>query len=265
MIKKYKDFINEGIRDKMTPKSNKEVRLAYLRYLIKDTRTWLADFGHKYTDEELFTDDIASFHFYNRLKDRLGKEGKGQDQVINFLLNTCEYKGEEETNEGLTDKMTPKSDEDIRNKIKNKSGYDKLRLSKQYGIELSNEEIKDSLLSIIDSDRGDIIFDLLKYKPDDLSNILSDKELNDLIKSYAKSLLKRIGGEGKELINELTKSLYYLFSERYFFDHVDRTGTIWFMNHDIGPYSGGHATFGKYNTFDDVKNYIERMKKLHNR
>lgn len=141
-IKSYNNFINEGVRDQMTPKSDKEL-LKYIKKLNKDRKTkllydsvmkkdletarFLLDTG---ADIEV-VDCIPYAHshmmsFHKEIRE-LVDEYRNK-KPINKLKKFFHF------NESVKDQMTPKSEEHLRNMVKDFTPDQELTIACQRGI-----------------------------------------------------------------------------------------------------------------------------------
>ena len=134
-MKSYREYINEGIRDKMTPKSEEEIREVVKRVVginddyievkipepneVKKIKS-LLDLSDKYNlDIKDYTDnnvivcgdiiDVFNFIKFYVNYTMINKQNKSEFFIDYIIHNTIR-----KVTESVKDKMTPKSEEDIR-------------------------------------------------------------------------------------------------------------------------------------------------------
>ena len=114
-MKKYKHFVNEGIRDKMTPISPEEVHriLSSKYYVNPEIYNFLVNSDYLFSGADMKSYDLSlnrfTFEFYNKEKDKTVYfyPGESLELVRNQIKPYRQY------NESVRSKMTPKSEEDI--------------------------------------------------------------------------------------------------------------------------------------------------------
>jgi len=108
MIKKFNQY-NESLRDKMIPKSEEEINnsYGYIQELVFDS----------YDDmEQLINDEILEHIFRSVDRPNVHSIKKALNKLTDEIIDTWEQTTEygEDLTEGLTDKMTPKSESEIK-------------------------------------------------------------------------------------------------------------------------------------------------------
>lgn len=163
-------------------------------------------------------------------------------------------------NESIRDLLKPKSDEEIISIIDNLEPYKKLKMAKKYNYQLSDEE--DIIKNALKSHPNSIIY-ALKYDYDDLSKIVSDYKIKKALEERLNNLFGLMKYNKREgALDELKKTIFYLFKKGYIYDNVDSLGDLWFKHKTFDAYSGGHIHHNGYSTLGDAIEYVTRMEKL---
>ena len=209
----YNKFITEGVRDQMTPKSEEDIK-SILPSIIEEIKTLFDNNNVEYSIDfqRLYSDAyIVLFFNINKVSYMLDifrfKEKKKPYQLMHYVK--CEdkkidkhqyirydwrklYLTDDSSNmikyisellsitESVRDQMTPKSEEEIRNAIKNTHPLLRIENAKKAGFKLSNEEIRD----IIDNAPLSRKIDLAR----NAGFKLSDKEIENITRQQIEDL-----------------------------------------------------------------------------
>jgi len=309
-MKTFKQYINEGIRDKMTAKEGALDKLnSLIEELIvmlledkyfdtyEEAKTFLSDddiinslarmkgfqldtdeiyveISQFYVDEYLFNHNLPlRFAFDKRHKDdvsTMGSDAYNKSRKLFYYedaetkeLREQERRIDARVDEGIRDKMTPKSEEDIKIALSKLSVGEKLIRAKNNNALhlLSDKEIKQGIKELLKY-KPYFIFLELKYKYEELSKYATDEEIKDGLEKAMMNITIFMNGYKGEIKSKFPEIYLYLYKHGYSYSNRDSIGNLWFKHHTKGPYSGGHSSVNGYSSLEDTIEYVERMEKL---
>ena len=278
-----KNKVYESVRDAMKPKSDEDIRQAYMN-LVKSLNNHSVD---KFPDE--FQGE------FDKIADVLGVpkdslyliEQEGNDNyyvTFNDYFESIIDNKNKVTIKGIGNEDVPSLGDWVcypKQKLAYYSGNDfddphawvfpknlftdKLYESVRSLMKPRSKEEIDIAMKNMFLNHPVQFFIKFKYYYDDLKAIFTEEEIRQGIDKYASSLflmMKGIKEETKEKqLEEFKEIVWYMFKEDYMFDNVDSLHDLWFKHKTKDGYSGGHHCVNGYETLKDTITYIERMKK----
>ena len=167
-MKTYNQYINESVRDKMTPKSKEDVLKHFCSLNKDEMEETIYDDCIEFFDgdqDKLFKfvkTKVGVSNLWKKMKE-LHKDYKDEDVMVvdaltvmtkeelikmfTMMINNVSNESVNQyINESVRDKMTPKSEEDIKKSLKSLGPYDKMYKAIEFGIlSIVKEIIEDGI------------------------------------------------------------------------------------------------------------------------
>ena len=138
-------------------------------------------------------------------------------------------------NESVRDKMTPKSDEDIKYTIKGMIETEPVRFFKHDYLERS-------------------------YDYETLSKFVTDKEIFNGMLKMCENIPPLIKGDSILPKEKLARMMLYLFKNDYIYTETDSLGISWFKHNGKSRHGSEFISVSGYTIMDNLKMYIKRAK-----